>query len=398
MPVAQNIKLRPWMKRLFSYKSVQELKQDMISSFWVFGAPLPSKVLIVGASPIGMKLMNSFKENKISVEGVFDDAVNKQGMSADGMVIQPVNALLEQDRTIPVVLATQRILGLQRRVEDMGFQYIWPFFVLSILAPDQFKPHPFYSGMLDDLFHHRNHLQELSLMLEDEESRTALDAIIGFRLTLDAKILEDVIVPDSYLSQEIFNFTDQEVFVDGGAFDGDTIRSFINICSGRFKKIISFEPSEGPFEILKRMFGVDHRIKLLQACLHDEETTLFFENSGQRDSFAIKSGQGGQRVRAMNIDSLPEAGEVTFIKMNIEGAEFDALMGAEKIIRNRQPKLAIAVYHRPSDLWALPKLIKEFNPTYRLYLRQHDGGIIESVVYATSHPAGDPRPRGRENL
>jgi hypothetical protein len=68
--------------------------------------------------------------------------------------------------------------------------------------------------------------------------------------------------------------------------------------------------------------------------------------------------------------------------MNIEGAEIDALHGGERLIRREHPKLALSVYHRPSDLWRIPEIVENFSSDYRLYLRQHDGGIIETVLYA----------------
>jgi hypothetical protein len=68
--------------------------------------------------------------------------------------------------------------------------------------------------------------------------------------------------------------------------------------------------------------------------------------------------------------------------MNIEGAEIDALCGARSTIKRWMPKLAISVYHRPSDLWRIPRLVRELGPHYDLFLRQHDGGVIETVLYA----------------
>ena len=70
--------------------------------------------------------------------------------------------------------------------------------------------------------------------------------------------------------------------------------------------------------------------------------------------------------------------------MNIEGAEIDALYGARKTIERWTPKLAVSVYHRASDLWQIPEIVHEFSPDYELYLRQHDGGVIETVLYAIS--------------
>ena len=381
MPVTKDVTLRPWLGRLFSCSSADELKGELIQSFAGRATQWPAKVFVVGASSIGKGIIDSFLKIGVCVGGLFDDDLNKQGTAVKGIRVQSIDELQGKDELVPVVLATQKLLGLQKRIERMGFQCVWPFPVLPVMDPVKFPAHPFYEGLIEDLFHNREQLFDLSLTLGDEASRAVLDAVIGFRLTLNAKGLEDFITDDAYLSRDILRFSDREVFVDGGAFDGDSIRSFIRICSGKFSKIISFEPSRHPFERLSQTFGDDNRIRLVQAFLYDRETTLAFENAGQRDSSAAENGPG-ERVAATSIDRLPESGEVSFIKMNIEGAEYRALLGAQETIRRQRPKLAVAVYHRASDLWKLPRLIKELNPDYKLFLRQHDGGIIETVLYA----------------
>jgi hypothetical protein len=68
--------------------------------------------------------------------------------------------------------------------------------------------------------------------------------------------------------------------------------------------------------------------------------------------------------------------------MNIEGAEQEALRGAAESITRWRPKLAISAYHRARDLWQIPALVREIHAGYRLFLRQHDGGVIETVLYA----------------
>ena len=82
------------------------------------------------------------------------------------------------------------------------------------------------------------------------------------------------------------------------------------------------------------------------------------------------------------IDDVLGDRRLTYVKMNIEGAEIDALHGGRNAICKWLPRLAISVYHRASDLWRIPEVISEISSEYQLYLRQHDGGIIETVLYA----------------
>ena len=69
--------------------------------------------------------------------------------------------------------------------------------------------------------------------------------------------------------------------------------------------------------------------------------------------------------------------------MNIEGAEVSALLGAKYTIQNNTPKLAICVYHNPRDIWEIPQIIRAISNSYEFYLRHHDGGIIQLILYAT---------------
>ena len=369
-----------WMEQLENFESATDVREHLLQRFWGSERCLPDRVSVVGASHLGINIIDALEESKIFVQGVFDDDPKKQDVRVRGLPIRPVQDLVEVDRNLPIVLATHCVLGLQKQLKRLGFHHIWPFPFLSILDSKKFPPHPFYDRMIEDLFGNRVRLRELAMILGDEKSRRVLDAVIGFRLTLNAEFLEDVIDPDAYLSAEIFRFYTDEVLIDGGAFDGDTIRTFMAKTSGKFKRIVAFEPSRQPFEILRKNFEDDVRIHPLQVCLFDRETMLLFDDSGQRDS-AITESNGGE-CRALRIDDLPEAGEITFIKLNVEGAEYNALLGAAQTIRKRAPKLAIAAYHQPEDLWVLPQLIKGFYPGYELYLRQHNGGIIETVLYA----------------
>ena len=90
------------------------------------------------------------------------------------------------------------------------------------------------------------------------------------------------------------------------------------------------------------------------------------------------------------IDDVLGARRLTYVKMNIEGAEIDALQGGWNAICKWLPRLAISVYHRASDLWRIPEVISEISSEYQLYLRQHDGGIIETVLYASPRSGEAP--------
>ena len=205
--------------------------------------------------------------------------------------------------------------------------------------------------------------------------------MIGFRRTLDPAVLQPVLTEhDLYAPDGLFEFGNDEVYVDAGSYDGDTIRSFIGSVDGRFADIYAFEPDPVTFEKLKANFRDEPRVHPFHAGLFSHGGSLRFRDDASRGAIFAADGEIEMPVTTIN-DVLGDR-RLTYIKMNIEGAEIDALKGGRKAIAKWRPRLAISVYHRASDLWRIPQLALELNPDYRLYLRQHDGGIIETVLYA----------------
>ena len=111
-------------------------------------------------------------------------------------------------------------------------------------------------------------------------------------------------------------------------------------------------------------------------------TVLSFGTGSGSSSSIVASGDAeGVSVPVVALDGMFAGAAPNFIKMDIEGAEREALLGASRIIREQRPVLAICVYHRPADLWELPLLIHEINPDYRMYLRAHSHMGLSTVLY-----------------
>ena len=91
---------------------------------------------------------------------------------------------------------------------------------------------------------------------------------------------------------------------------------------------------------------------------------------------------GKETIEAASIDQMCGLEKVTFIKMDIEGSEREALKGAERVILRDKPRLAICVYHKWEDLYEIPMMVKRMAPEYRLYLRHHSDTAMETVLYA----------------
>jgi FkbM family methyltransferase len=373
------------LTRLAKARSLQDLIAGISRHHHGFDPVGISKLAIVGAGPEGRRLCEICKAQGITIAALTDDDPGKLGMVLAGAKVEPGARLAELDRATPIVIASHRVLAVTQRLQALGFSMVLPFAALQMLAPGVFPPHMFYDGWLEDLFDNKEHYGRLNIELGDDRSRQVLDAVIGYRLTADPVALAPVMEQGRfhqglYHPADLFELGDNEVYVDAGAYDGDSIRWFKERVAGHYQRIVAFEPDPKTYARLKENFASDDRVEAINAGLHREKAALRFRNDASRG--AIFTEDGETSIDVVSLDEVLAGKRASYIKMNIEGAEIDALHGARKTIARWLPKLAISVYHRPSDLWRIPQLVRQLSPRYELYLRQHDGGVIETVLYA----------------
>lgn len=171
-----------------------------------------------------------------------------------------------------------------------------------------------------------------------------------------------------------------EVFVDGGSLDGKDSLGFVRWCDGDYKEIFAFEPDAENYKRSCKVAGKTPRMRVFEKGLWSDERMLPFL-TGQMENCAI-SEDGDTAIQVTSIDRSLKGKEVTFIKMDIEGSEMEALIGSGDTIKRYKPKLAICVYHRPGDIVDIPQKILELCPGYRLYLRHYSYVDTETVLYA----------------
>lgn len=369
-----------WIAVLQQATDVEELRSRLAERWPALKAGKPEAVAILGAASEGVRLAALCRAAGIDVSLIADDNPDRVGTEVEGQRVQPTARLSELGRSIPLVIASHRVLSATKRFRGEGFQTVVPFAALQVLDPASYPPHMFYDGLLEDLFANRDRYLRLSEGLADDLSRAVLDAAIGFRLTMDAEVLDSVLETELYGSDCIQPFAEDEVYIDGGAFDGDSIEIFTREVEGKFDRILAFEPDPETFERLSNRFAQDQRITAIAKGLSSKPAVLRFQNDGSRGS--LFSDAGSLAIEVTGIDHELSGKRASYIKMNIEGAELDALDGASETIRRYAPKLAISAYHHPSHLWQVPAKALELRDDYQLYFRQHDGGIIETVLYA----------------
>lgn len=173
---------------------------------------------------------------------------------------------------------------------------------------------------------------------------------------------------------------ENESFVDVGCFDGKTSMNFIEWSSGNVKKIWALEPDKIAFENCVQNLSQYKFAEIFNCGAWCQNMVLSFDEKGVTSSCI--SDSGNTKVDVKSIDYIIKDEEVTFIKMDVEGAELKALQGAAKTIKRYKPKLAICVYHNLDDYYEIAKAILSMNSEYKLYFRHYSFRDAETVLYA----------------
>ncbi len=211
-----------WIDYLKRSSSLVQLQEKLESHHPLINVNSLKKINIVGIAEEGQRLLNICDCLGIEVENLCDDNPSILGTQIGHHRMRSSDCLNDGDKEIPVVIASHRVLELTHRLRARGYKSVVPFALLQVLASDNFPPHMFYDGWLEALFNHQEKLGQLMALLNDCESLEVLNAVIGFRLTLDPEILNPIIDWSLY-GPDFLNFSENEVYIDGGCFDGDTI-------------------------------------------------------------------------------------------------------------------------------------------------------------------------------
>lgn len=249
-----------------------------------------------------------------------------------------------------------------------------------------FEKHP-TEGMRSSVKYfeeHRDDIVRLENLLADDKSKQVWRQMIEFRKTMNYKIHPGM-EPEQYFVDDIIRLNEEEVFIDCGGYDGKTSLDFINKVNGKFRNIVIFEPDSGCHPMIRKNVPIDRRIQIIPKGVWDMETDLSFVSSGDSASHvagAAEKVQGIETISVIPIDGCDECKDATFIKMDLEGAEQNALRGSKETIKKNKPKLAICIYHSDEDMVKIIDYIHELVPEYKLYVRHHSTSQMETVVYA----------------
>ncbi|MCE9587115.1 MAG: FkbM family methyltransferase [Verrucomicrobia bacterium] len=353
--------------------------------------PLPERdlpeIVIYGAGNCGRKLAKTTIAQGIRVLA-FLDARAESLRTVDGIPCHlPVSeeACALAAKGIPAILGVFNYAAdptpIISLLKEIGFASIISYFEIHErlgMAPE------FWLAPRLGLNERKEEILKGLELFGDPVSRQVYHDHLAFRLTFDQSLLASPLIETQYAPADLPPPRQPMRLVDGGAFIGDTVDFFLDQ-GVRIEAVAAFEPDMINFRKLvdaSTRYTAEGIETLLYPCGIGGETGMLRFQSGQGAGSQLTES-GDLHVQVMALDDVLPNFKPTLIKLDIEGAEIEALNGARRTIQQGMPDLAVCVYHTPTHLWEIPQLIRKLFPAYRLSLRAHRFNGFDTVLYAS---------------
>ncbi len=318
---------------------------------------LGREVLLYGVGDGADKIFDICEKYSVNVVGVFASDDFSSGKTFRGFTVMKRSEALRlyPDAVILLCFAVFR--------DDMMKNIIELSNVRELYAPDVAV---MGGGLvtLESLRERSGDIKKFYENLADDTSKNVLEKLLQYKFSGNIKPLTECESDRASDLKELFNIKNG-VYVDLGAYRGDTIEEYISLF-GEPKEVYAFEPAPVNFRKLNDSFGGRENYHLIEAAAYKEDGEI---------SFSDKSGRGakigGKRtVQCLKVDSVISQ-PVDYIKIDVEGAELDALEGMKDTIKRSMPYISLSAYHRMWDIIDLGLYIAENYENYEIFLRHH---------------------------
>jgi FkbM family methyltransferase len=324
---------------------------------------------VLGTNIFAKEIINNY-----SITGVIDDFT-----FATDFMGKPVRRAEEIEKNALVVSANilGRPITVRNRLNGLGLRNI-NYFLFRRIATASLVEVCDESILANDVSENMDAYQQIFDLLSDKESKDTLLKLLNFKLSARLDWMEGF--SDTQYRQYFEDFlklgNGNETFIDVGGHDGSTSMYFASHFPS-YKKIHVFEPNPKIQNVLKLNLSDVRDVTIYEFGLSSSQQELKFSANGAASCLA---NDGDVSVTVKKLDDLPFE-ECSLIKMDIEGGEIAALEGAASTIEKTRPCLAIAAYHRPSDIREITAKVFEMSKNWKVYLRHYTEGVTETVLF-----------------
>ncbi len=350
---------------------------------WWYLQLLTEPILIYGTGNGAEKLLGLCQKYGVKITGFFSsDDRPYHGLFCDYPVLSHREILRRYpDAVILLAFGTQRE-DVLNRILSLSREHL-------VLVPDL----PLLGGTLltpEYLQNNTKRIAEARELLGDAQSRKVFDTMLRAKLTgeIQAHFQADTL---RHEDMQLLRLGKEERYLDLGAYDGDTIYDFLVQTAGEYTSIDAVEPDEHNYRKLAEKTAQLPRVTLHSFASWDHAATLTFTGKGGR-SCGKKPDLPGKYSHLHTVDALPVDvldKPFTYVKMDVEGAEAETLLGMQKTLNTFHPKLCISVYHKPEDMITLPLLLEQLCPGYRMYLRRNRSLPAWEILLYAVYPEGE---------
>lgn len=349
---------------------------------------ISDKLIIYGYGNFGKAVFHAVVSRGFSVIGFLDINAKEGDRYHDTPILKPdtLRFPLEERANITVILAVHNrnveISPIIKVLNTYGYPKVLSPVIFYDLCGEELgnrywlTPRSYYRK-------HKEAIKEGMSVWKDNASKKLYLDILNYRITGNGNSPP---IPDfkyQYSPADIPPWKRPLRFVDCGSFDGDTVRQFLEM-GLPIQALAAFEPDPNNFQDLVHFIREEKNeideISLWPCGVYESTIRVSF-SSGMGESARI-SPEGKVQIQCISLDDAIPRFRPNLIKMDIEGVEYNALMGARKIIKENTPGLAICVYHHPADLWRIPLMIRQWDCGYEFYLRLHAYNGFDLVMYA----------------
>jgi FkbM family methyltransferase len=366
---------------------LQSVMDREANSFDRLAGPFSRRLILFGAGDLGRVTARGLKESGNPPLFFADNNPRLWGSSVEGVkVLPPVEAIEKYGASACFVVTVYNGSAVRAHLRQLGCEYVVHFAALFWKYSRVFIPSSCL-GLPSLIFDSTDAIRHGYSVLADDHSRKLFCEQLTWRVLLNSEAMSPHCAPsDMYFQPDLITPSAYETFVDCGAFDGDSIRSFLHHNQNRFERIYALEPDPINRETLNMYLqmlpdNIRERITVFPYALGDSRTRVLFSAGHSVASKIISESDSGE-TECLTLDELMAGQSPTFIKMDIEGAEPGAIEGAARVLNESLPVLAACVYHRSEHLWEIPSLTRRVSTHHEIFLRRYAEDCWELACYA----------------